>query len=109
MAGGNGFMTRSSAVIKKFHIIFVALFLIVFLYDAIINVDGYKPSVIEQYISKANLAMGFILWVSMLVDYMMKVNSSNAFPNKVLWGIIVFFGYVLGAFIYFIVIYLKKE
>lgn len=58
-----------------------------------------------QVISMWALFGSVILWIGMLTDFF----KSTGGGHRVLWGFILVFGVFIGASIYFIVVYFRRE
>lgn len=93
---------------KQLTLIFVIIYIVIFIADVFLSVKGQSDSV-QIFLEKSSIFMGFVFWVAMLVDYMKRMGVEREFENKLVWGLVVFFGYVLGAFIYFVVIYYPSD
>ena len=62
----------------------------------------------SEFLHALTVGLGFGFWIWMLVDLMSKISHSDQIKKPWLWGIFVVMTYVVGAFVYFIVVYYRS-
>lgn len=93
---------------KTLGTIFIVIFASIIVVDGILNADAYRADYGSEILKNLAVYLGFLLWIWMLIDLFAKITYTNHIQRPWLWVAIVVMTYVVGAFVYYLVIYLPK-
>lgn len=90
---------------RRLALLYVSIFVGMLLVDTVVNSTAYRSQIGSDSLKLLTVGFGLIFWVWMLVDLMTRIAGTEHIKRPWLWSIFVVLTYVVGAFVYFIVIY----
>ena len=86
-------------------LLYVTIFVVILLVDAVVNSESYRSRLGSELLKIAAVGFGIVFWIWMLSDLMMRITRSEEIKRPWLWGVLVVLTYVVGAFVYYVVIF----
>ena len=98
-------MKNSMLLKKRLSLIYVICLVVIVFVSAIANSRAYEARLGSEVLTLIVNGLSIVFWIWMLIDLMIKITRGDQIQKPWLWIVFVVMTYIIGAFVYYIVIY----
>ena len=94
---------------KTLSLLYVSALIFFLLIEAVVNSEPYRDRFGSESLTLIAIGLGIVFWIWMLIDLMTTITRGDEIHRPWLWSVFVVLTYVVGAFVYYVVIYYPKH